>query len=139
MRPFELFADATPIAPSPAGGALRLVEVANAASVMVLLVLACVWLCLRPRHWHVVRRLRERGRAAGSLHRYLWAQSLRIVRATPWLVVGIVAIGAAWGLLLGRVFGIPHMTWLGPCAALLGATLAPAWGDTVARWHRRRT
>lgn len=99
----------------------------NAAGLGVLLAVAVGWLWLRAATRPAARALLAKGRAAGSLRSYLWTVSLRVAAAVPWLLAGILATG----LLLGLMLGGQIWWWLGPPAALLGASLAPAWADPV--------
>lgn len=122
-------------APRPGVWLARWLWHANVVTVLVLLLAACMWLWMRPHKRPVMRRLIERGRVVGSLRRYLRTESLRIVETMPWMVVGILVIGGGAGALIGLLTGGLRWWWLfGPPSALLGAALAPAWGETVARW-----
>lgn len=118
----------------PARPRVRLITVLNAMVVSVLLATALMWVWLRPSIREVTRAFVCRGRVQGSRIRYLWQAACRISEAMPWLVVGVGAVG----VLLGVSFGGMRWWWLGLAAAFLGASLAPAWAETLVG-HKRRS
>lgn len=125
--------DGAPLAVVRGGRVMRYLQSLSAFCVAALLVGAFGWLWLRGRTRPVAREFLAKGRLYGSVLEYLWVVALRVVMALPWLMLGIVALG----LVLGLAWGGLRWWWLGPPAALLGASLAPAWADTVVRWGRR--
>lgn len=100
---------------------MRLLVAASQPVLWFTLVLAFVWLSLRPSRRWVVQSFRRRKAAKERMGVALWRAAESVLVEGPYLVIAMLLIGAVIGLLVGDVRGVP---W-GLAAAVIGASLAP--------------
>ena len=102
--------------------AIRILIAVSQPVLWVTLVMAFVWLTMRPtRHW-IVRSFQHRQAVNESTGVALWRAAGDVLTQGPYLILAMLLIGGGLGVLLG---GLSDALW-GLAAAVLGASLAPA-------------